>query len=123
MVQVAGMGMVESGPGDMVDVHASAEMPPGASDDCDDELPARIVIDPGIMAGQPCIQGSRLPARPIVSMLAHGSTYDELHEEDPGRSVEEISACVLSAATALERRFAAPQETTNRRQNSALDRR
>jgi uncharacterized protein (DUF433 family) len=78
----------------------------------DDELLARIVIDPAIMVGQPCIQGSRLPARLIVNMLAHGASHDELMAEYPRLTVEDISACLLYAARALEREFTASQAAT-----------
>jgi len=73
----------------------------------DDELRARISIDPKIMVGQPCILGTRLPARLIVSLLAHGSTYEELFEEYPRMTTDDIQACLLYAADALEREFAA----------------
>jgi len=78
----------------------------------DEELRVRIVIDPKVMVGQPCIQGTRLPVRLIVSMLAHGITYDELFEEYPRLTTDDIAARLLYAVGALEREFAASQTAT-----------
>ena len=68
----------------------------------DDELRARITIDPKIMVGQPCIRGTRLTVRFILKLLAHGTTVEEILEEYPRQSREDIAACLLYAADTLE---------------------
>ena len=72
----------------------------------DDELRARITVDPEIMVGQPCIRGTRLTVRFIVNLLAHGSTVEEILAEYPRQSREDIAACLLYAADMLERESA-----------------
>jgi uncharacterized protein (DUF433 family) len=62
----------------------------------DDEPRARIVIDPGIMVGQPCSQGSRLPARLIVSMLTHGATSDGRYKAYPHLTSDDAATDTLS---------------------------
>ena len=69
----------------------------------DEELRARIVIDPKIMVGQPCIRGTRLTVRFIVNLLAHETTVEEILEEYPRQTREDIAACLLYAADLLER--------------------
>lgn len=75
----------------------------------DEELRARIVIDPKIMVGQPCIQGSRLTVHLIANLLAHGASYDEIFEDYPRLTTDDIRACLLYAAGAVKREFAASQ--------------
>jgi len=47
----------------------------------ENELPGRIVINPGIMVGKPVIKGTRLTDEYVVNLLAHGSTFDEVLQE------------------------------------------
>jgi uncharacterized protein (DUF433 family) len=72
----------------------------------DDELRERITIDPKVMVGQPCIRGTRLTVRFIVNLLAHGTTVDEILEEYPRLTREDIAACLLYAVDVLERESA-----------------
>jgi uncharacterized protein (DUF433 family) len=72
----------------------------------DDELRARIVADPTIMVGQPCVRGTRIPARLVLELLAHGATYDEIFEDYPSLTSDDIAACLLHASDALEREAA-----------------
>lgn len=68
----------------------------------DENLLARIVIDPKVMVGKPTIQGTRLTVEYILNRLAHGTTVEELLREYPGLTRDDIQACVLFAAKALE---------------------
>ena len=68
----------------------------------DDDLRERIVVDPKVMVGKPCIRGTRIPARMIVNLLAHGVTFDEIFEEYPRLTREDILACLLYAADVLD---------------------
>ena len=73
----------------------------------DDELRARITIDPKIMVGQPCIRGTRVPVRLILELLAHGAPYAEIFEDYPSVDADDIAACLLYAADVMDRVSAA----------------
>ena len=65
----------------------------------DDELLARISIDPEVMVGKPTVRGTRLTVDFIVGLLAHGADFDEIIAEYPGLAAEDIRACLLFAQT------------------------
>lgn len=62
----------------------------------------RILIDPEIYHGQACIRGTRIPVHQIVRMLANGDTIEELLEDYPSITREDILACLEYAATLAE---------------------
>ena len=66
------------------------------------KLLERIVIDPKVMVGKPVIKGTRLTVQYILGLLAHGATVDEILQEYEGLTREDILACILFAAEALE---------------------
>jgi uncharacterized protein (DUF433 family) len=68
----------------------------------DQDLRKRITIDPKVMVGQPCIRGTRLTVRLILNLLAHGATYDEIFEDYPRLTHDDIAACLLYAVDMLE---------------------
>ena len=61
----------------------------------DEELLARITIDPKIMVGKPVIKGTRLTVDYILNLLAHGATSAEITQEYDGLRQEDIQACFL----------------------------
>ena len=67
----------------------------------DRELREHIAIDPAIMVGQPCIRGTRVPVRLILELLAHGATFDEIFEDYPQLTQEDVFACLLYASDVL----------------------
>jgi uncharacterized protein (DUF433 family) len=67
------------------------------------ELLARITINPKVMVGKPVIKGTRLTVSFILGLLAHGATVAEILDEYQGLTVEDIQACQLFAAEALEK--------------------
>jgi uncharacterized protein (DUF433 family) len=67
------------------------------------ELLARITINPKVMVGKPVIKGTRLTVAHILGLLAHGATAAEILDEYKGLAVEDIQACQLFAAEALEK--------------------
>ena len=64
----------------------------------DRELLERIAIDQKVMVGQPCIRGTRLTVKYILNRLAHGSTIDEILDEYPRLTREDVFACLLFAS-------------------------
>lgn len=70
----------------------------------DEELRERIVSDPKVMVGQPCIRGTRLPVRLILKLLAHDATYDEISQDYPRLTRDDVLACLLYAADMLDRK-------------------
>lgn len=62
----------------------------------------RIVIDPGVLAGKPVIQGTRLSVQYVLGLLASGATQDEILAEYEGLTADDIQACLLFAVHALE---------------------
>ena len=68
----------------------------------DEELLARVTIDPKIMVGKPVIKGTRLTVDFILNLLAHGATMDEITAEYQGVTEKDIQACFLFATKALE---------------------
>ena len=62
----------------------------------------RISIDPTICHGQACIRGTRIPVPQIVRMLANNDTVEDLLQEYPTLSREDILACLDYAAALTE---------------------
>ena len=62
----------------------------------------RITIDPQVCHGQACIQGTRIPVHQILWMLANGDTIEELLEDYPSLTREDILACLDYAASLAE---------------------
>ncbi len=62
----------------------------------------RISIDPTICHGQACIRGTRIPVHQMLGMLANGDTIEELLEEYPSLTRDDILACLDYAAVLAE---------------------
>jgi uncharacterized protein (DUF433 family) len=63
-----------------------------------EELLARISIDPDVCGGKPCIRGHRIWVSLILDFMASGSTAEEILEEYPQLTREDIRACVAYAS-------------------------
>lgn len=72
----------------------------------------RISIDPNICHGQACIKGTRIPVHQIVAMLANGDTIEDLLNEYPSISREDIMSCLAYAASLAEEQVT-PIETAS----------
>lgn len=57
-----------------------------------------ITIEPGKRSGKPCIRGMRITVYDVLSYLASGMTYEELLEDFPYLTKEDIVACLSYAA-------------------------
>lgn len=63
----------------------------------------RITIDPQVCHGQACIQGTRIPVYQILRMLACGDSVEDLLQEYPSVTREDILACFdYGASLAVE---------------------
>jgi uncharacterized protein (DUF433 family) len=57
-----------------------------------------ITIEPGKRSGKPCIRGMRITVYDVLSYLASGMTYEEVLEDFPYLTQEDILACLSYAA-------------------------
>ena len=62
------------------------------------DLLERISIDPKVCHGKPCIKGTRIPIFVILDALAAGMTLDEIIEEYPPVTREDIQAALYYAS-------------------------
>jgi uncharacterized protein (DUF433 family) len=58
----------------------------------------RITIEAGKRSGKPCIRGMRITVYDVLSYLASGMTYQEVLEDFPYLTQEDIFACLSYAA-------------------------
>ena len=58
----------------------------------------RIVIDPQIRFGKPCVRGTRVTVGDVLSYLASGLSEDEILTDFPYLEREDIRACLAFAA-------------------------
>lgn len=63
-----------------------------------DFVKKRIVSDPNICGGEPCIKDTRIPVYVILSHLAAGEDYDTILKNFPRLKAEDITACLEYAA-------------------------
>lgn len=63
---------------------------------CDDLLKdhPRISIDARIMGGTPCVKGTRVPLYVILDNLEGGSGFDEIIENYPTLTREDVQAAI-----------------------------
>lgn len=59
-------------------------------------------IDPHICHGEACIKGTRIPVHQIVHMMAGGDTIEDLLEDYPSLTKEDILACLEYSASVVE---------------------
>jgi uncharacterized protein (DUF433 family) len=58
----------------------------------------RIVIDPRIRSGKPCIKGTRIAVADVLDYLGGGMTAAEILDDFPDLTAEDIQACLTFAA-------------------------
>lgn len=63
-----------------------------------DELLSRILSDPNICFGKPCIRGHRIWVSMILDLLAAGETIETILEEYPGIERKDVLACIAYGA-------------------------
>ena len=67
----------------------------------------RITIEAGKRGGKPCIRGLRITVYDVLSYLASGMSYDEILEDFPYLTREDILASLEFAAERERRTLAA----------------
>ena len=65
----------------------------------------RIVVDPAIRSGKPCIKGTRITVYDILEYLAGGMSEQDVLRDFQGLKPEDVRAA-LEFAAARERRLA-----------------
>jgi uncharacterized protein (DUF433 family) len=61
----------------------------------------RVVAEPRIHHGEPCIAGTRIPVRIIVGSLADGLSFEQILAEYPQLQAADIQAALAYAAEVL----------------------
>jgi len=64
----------------------------------------RVVIEPAIHHGAPCIKGTRVPVSVIVGSIADGDTPEQIIAAWPQLSAGDIKAALKFAAEAVTKR-------------------
>jgi excisionase family DNA binding protein len=64
----------------------------------DDDLAARITLDPSVLTGKPVVRGTRIPVQLVLDLLAAGWSTAEIVENYPALTAEDIRACIAYAA-------------------------
>ena len=58
----------------------------------------RITLEPGKRGGRPCIRGLRITVYDVLSMLSSGMTQQEIQDDFPELTTEDILAVLAYAA-------------------------
>lgn len=62
----------------------------------------RITVDPAILVGKPVIRGTRIAVAFVVELLAEGWTEQQILDNYPGLTQNEIHACLHYASDILK---------------------
>jgi uncharacterized protein (DUF433 family) len=68
-----------------------------------------ITTEPGKRSGKPCIRGMRMTVTDVLEYLAGGMTEQEILEEFPDLTLEDIKACLAFAADRERKLATLPQ--------------
>ena len=63
-----------------------------------EELLRRVVIDPQVCGGKPCIRGTRIYIAIVLDSLAEGLTPEEIVDNYPSLEIDDVRAAVAYAA-------------------------
>ena len=58
----------------------------------------RITLEPGKRGGRPCIRGLRITVYDVLAMLSNGMTQQEIQDDFPELTAEDILAVLAYAA-------------------------
>lgn len=65
----------------------------------------RIIVDPDICNGKPVLQGTRIPVQTILEFLSAGDSIDEVLEEYPSLTREDILQCLRFSSELMKHHF------------------
>ena len=54
----------------------------------------KILVDPNVRFGKPCIKGTRIAVADILNMLGAGYSIDEIPKEYPGITKKDVIAAI-----------------------------
>jgi len=63
----------------------------------------RIIMDPAILVGKPVVKGTRLAVEFILDLLAEGWTHQQIEQNYPSLTDDDIQAVLHYAADFLKR--------------------
>ena len=58
----------------------------------------RVVSDVNVCGGEPCVKGTRIPARVVLSHLAAGDTVEQMLLDFPNLTQADVRACLEYAS-------------------------
>lgn len=62
----------------------------------------KIIRDPNICGGEPVIKGTRITLRTVLASLADGDNFEQILEDFPSLTEEDVKAVVAFAASSAE---------------------
>jgi uncharacterized protein (DUF433 family) len=65
----------------------------------------RISIHPDICNGQPVITGTRITAQTVLEFLAAGDSIDDILQEYPSISRDDVLACIGLSSSLMKHHF------------------
>lgn len=65
----------------------------------------KIVVDPQICNGQPVFEGTRITAQTVLDFLAAGDSKEEIVQEYPSLSLEDISEAIRFSSRLMGHHF------------------
>lgn len=58
----------------------------------------RIVVDPNVHFGKPCVQGTRIPVQSVLELINDGIRLEDISEDYyPDLTIDDVKACVQYA--------------------------
>lgn len=64
----------------------------------------RITVDPALMGGVPTVRGLRIPVATVVSMIADGMSPEEICQDLPDLTLEDVAEALRYAAETVRER-------------------
>jgi uncharacterized protein (DUF433 family) len=69
------------------------------------ELLDRISVDPNVCFGKPCVRGHRIWVSLILDMLAAGASFQDILDDHPGLTDDDIRACIAYGSEMSRERY------------------
>ena len=66
------------------------------------DIAERITVDPEQCGGRPCIRGMRIRVTDVLDLLANGLSHQEVLDELPDLSTDDIFACLRFARQRID---------------------